>query len=392
MVSVDLVIVGSGPAGLATALHLVRLDPAWADRMLILEKASHPRHKPCAGGLTRFALLQLQGLELTLDVPYVYVGEARLEYRGRRITVRGSPAIAVTQRSQFDASLAVQARRRGLRLHENEPVLRLEREGEAILVHTNRETYRAQAIVGADGTSSIVRRWLAGPERPVRVARAVEALMQATGTEPEFREQAALFDFAWARRGLKGYAWSFPSLASGEPRIHRGIYDSRICRQRPSAPLRPLLAKLLEEGRKNGGAEAIDGSPLHWFRPWSRISGPRVLLVGDAAGSDVLFGEGIGIALGYGAIAAASLTQAFARGRFSFLDYRRRLLFSPLGGYLLRRGLLAQTCYVLSCSDPFMQALWMVAGWAVDLAGPMPPVPGVLPAKGQNGPPSQQDR
>jgi len=47
---------------------------------------------------------------------------------------------------------------------------------------------------------------------------------------------------------------------------------------------------------------------------------------------------------------------------------------------------------VLSCSDPFMQALWMVAGWAVDLAGPMPPVPGVLPAKGQNGPPSQQDR
>jgi len=392
MVSVDLVIVGSGPAGLSTALHLVRLDPAWAERILILEKASHPRHKPCAGGLTRLALLQLQALGLTLNVPYVYVGEARLEYRGRRITVRGSPVIAVTQRSQFDASLAVQARRRGLRLHENEPALRLEREGETILVHTNRETYRAQAIVGADGTNSIVRRWLAGPERPVQVARAVEALTQATGTEPLFREQAALFDFACAQRGLKGYAWSFPSLASGEPCFHRGIYDSQICRQHPRPSLRPLLTELLEEGRGNGRAEAIDGSLLHWFAPWGRISGPRVLLVGDAAGSDVLFGEGIGIALGYGAIAAACLNKAFARGRFSFLDYRRRLLFSSLGGYLLRRGLLAQTCYRLSPSDPFMQALWMVAGWAMDLAGPTPAVPGVLPPTGQIGPPPQQDR
>jgi flavin-dependent dehydrogenase len=385
MVSVDLVIVGAGPAGLATALHLVRLDPAWADRMVILEKASHPRHKPCAGGLTYFAQLQLRALDLELEVPYVYVEEARLEYRGRRITVRGSPVMAVTQRSQFDASLAAQARRRGLRLNEHEPVLRLERDGEAILVHTHLETYRAQAIVGADGTGGIVRRWLTGPERPAHVARAVESLSPATGTEPEFGEKAAQFDFAWVQRDLKGYAWSFPSLASNEPRIHRGLYDSRAFPRGRGAPLRPLLTELVEQSPGGRKAETIEGYPLHWFTPWSRVSGPHVLLAGDAAGSDVLFGEGIGIALAYGAIAAISLTQAFAKGRFSFSDYRWRLLFSPLGGYLLRRGLLAQICYPLSSSDLFMQALWTVAGWATCLAGPTPPVPGVLPSRGQDG-------
>jgi hypothetical protein len=49
-------IVGAGPAGLSTALHLLQIDPSWAERMLVLEKAAHPRNpgrhtadrRPCA--------------------------------------------------------------------------------------------------------------------------------------------------------------------------------------------------------------------------------------------------------------------------------------------------------------------------------------------------------
>ena len=51
MRQVDLLIIGSGPAGCSTALHLARLDPALARRTVILEKAEHPRHKLCGGGL-----------------------------------------------------------------------------------------------------------------------------------------------------------------------------------------------------------------------------------------------------------------------------------------------------------------------------------------------------
>ena len=41
----DLIIVGAGPAGSATALHLARRAPALAQRSLILERYRHPRTK-----------------------------------------------------------------------------------------------------------------------------------------------------------------------------------------------------------------------------------------------------------------------------------------------------------------------------------------------------------
>ncbi|GAG04425.1 unnamed protein product, partial [marine sediment metagenome] len=46
---VDVLIVGSGPAGTSTALHLVRQDPDWAWKIVVIDKAVHPREKLCGG-------------------------------------------------------------------------------------------------------------------------------------------------------------------------------------------------------------------------------------------------------------------------------------------------------------------------------------------------------
>jgi flavin-dependent dehydrogenase len=54
--SVDVVIVGSGPAGLSTALHLLQKDARWGGRVLLLERTAHPRPKLCGGGVTRLGL------------------------------------------------------------------------------------------------------------------------------------------------------------------------------------------------------------------------------------------------------------------------------------------------------------------------------------------------
>ncbi|MEA2008878.1 MAG: hypothetical protein U9O54_07135 [Chloroflexota bacterium] len=62
MKHVDLLIIGAGPAGTSTALHLLQINPNWASRMLVIEKATHPREKLCAGGLTKLGIHVLEDL------------------------------------------------------------------------------------------------------------------------------------------------------------------------------------------------------------------------------------------------------------------------------------------------------------------------------------------
>jgi flavin-dependent dehydrogenase len=45
MREIDVLIIGTGPAGLSTALYLVQINPSWTERMIVLEKETHPRPK-----------------------------------------------------------------------------------------------------------------------------------------------------------------------------------------------------------------------------------------------------------------------------------------------------------------------------------------------------------
>ena len=129
---VDVAIIGAGPAGLSTALHLLQLDPNWSDRLVVLEKERHPRHKLCGGGITCFGLDQLHSLGVTLGVTHIPVKSARVKYGDRNVTVRGDPVFVVTRRSEFDAWLAECAHERGVNLVENSTVTQLGRHEEGI--------------------------------------------------------------------------------------------------------------------------------------------------------------------------------------------------------------------------------------------------------------------
>ena len=79
----DILILGGGPAGLSTALHLAQLAPELIPRILILEKAHYPRPKLCAGGLLADAEIILDRLGLDVsEVPHVDASAVHLDFAG----------------------------------------------------------------------------------------------------------------------------------------------------------------------------------------------------------------------------------------------------------------------------------------------------------------------
>lgn len=361
MVEIDVLIIGAGPAGVSTAMHLHALDPTWAKRIIVLEKAVHPRPKLCGGGVTRLGVDALQHLGLAFELAHVPVREMRIHYRHRRFVLRDDPVFRVVHRPEFDHWLVKEARARGADIREGEPALSIQEHPHAIAVRTSKRQYLAQTVVVADGARSWVRQKLRWGKRG-RSARLLE-ILTPIGTQPQplFQRDAAIFDFSFLRQGLQGYIWTFPSQMQGQAWLNRGVYDSRIHAQERRAPLRRLLEEDLARTQQSLDAATLQGHPIFWFRPEASISRPRILLVGDAAGVDPLLGEGISFALWYGDAAAQTLAAAFARNDFSFRDFKTRVLEHPVLHQLRGRYLAARFSYWLTRHPHLADILWALA-------------------------------
>jgi flavin-dependent dehydrogenase len=330
-----LVIIGSGPAGSGTALFLHARDSALAREALILEKAHHPRPKVCAGGLIPQVLRCLEELNVPLSVPNVVVHRAAVEVPGRTVAYEGEELCRVVRRDEFDHSLVTACRQRGLEVREGEKVLDLKSESNGIRIETERGSYYAGAVIGADGSGSLVRRRLF-PQAPECVGRAVMCdvpLAQADWSG----FQAARYDFIFRSvpDGLRGYAWAFPCLIGDVPHVNLGVYS--VDAEGSGA----LLRRILREELTRVGAPAlpVKAFPVRWYAQRVPLAAPRVLLAGDAAGVDPLMGEGISFCFEYGRRAAAAIARGFAAGDLTFTDYPHSVEGSWMGRKLCRLGL-----------------------------------------------------
>lgn len=339
----DVIIVGGGPAGAATALFLARADPTIAGRILILEKARHPRPKVCAGGLIPHTLDCLDELGVGLTVPHVMVDRACVEVPAKRVEVEGKRFCAVVRRNELDASLIAAARARGIEVREDEKVVALARVGGGVEVLTRGGGYHARVVVGADGSGSLVRRRLVDDD-PIReeIARAVMADIPIASGAPTWDGHARArydFDFRAVPRGLRGYAWAFPCLIDGAPHVNAGVY---AWHRRPGIDVVALLREL--QGTLGGAAVRHQAAPIRCFGR-GRFVVPHVVLVGDAAGVEPLMGEGISFALEYGRWAADEIATALARSDFAFSGAETRFRQQWVGRKLHRLGQAATIFY-----------------------------------------------
>ncbi|MGB4870149.1 MAG: FAD-dependent monooxygenase, partial [Candidatus Promineifilaceae bacterium] len=308
---VDVLIVGSGPSGTSTALHLVKSRPDWAGRIVVVDKAVHPREKLCGGGITHMGRNVLTRLGLTLEPRHFDVREARLVYQDKSYSFYGNPVFTVVRRDEFDHWLVQTCEKLGIRVRQGEAVRHITLHDEYVEVVTEQAVFHAQTLVAADGSRSFVRQALKWDDAS-RVARLVEVLTPENAQQdPIFQDRVAVFEFTqMSDYGLQGYYWDFPSYVGGRPFMNRGLFDSRVRSERPKADLKVTLRDSLADRQRDLDDYKLKGHPIRWWDRNGRFSMPRVLLVGDAAGADPLMGEGISFALGYGQVAAQAIHQA----------------------------------------------------------------------------------
>jgi flavin-dependent dehydrogenase len=305
-------IVGAGPAGTLLAWRL-----AGDGARVTLFDPSHPREKPCGGGVTPRAVDRLPPAPDDDPLPGRRVHTCSFDSgEGERVEVTLPRPMVVASRRQLDGWLLRRATAAGAR-HVTERVRAVESDGR---VRTGTGEAVFDLIVGADGATSLVRRRFLGPLAPARV-------VMATGW---FARGSAQASVAFVP-GLPGYLWLFPRPD------HVGV---GICAPLGVVPTRQLLDQLRRTVARDHPA-LVDDEAKHYAHtipsPDTRegsileIAGPRWALVGDAAAlADPITGEGI-----HHALRSAELLADTLRDDVSAAAYPGRVL-EDLGRDLLK--------------------------------------------------------
>jgi geranylgeranyl reductase family protein len=309
----DVLVVGAGPAG-STAAYRLATEGA---RVLLADKATFPRDKPCGGGLTMRAVHQLP---FPVD-PVVEDRTTRvrlgLDFTRRVERHMDEPLVLMTQRKRLDLYLIEQAVRAGAEFRDGVKVSDIALEQGGVQAQVDGSRVAATHALLADGANGVSARAI-GLDDGRDYGVALEAnVPYGVVSETEYRGLLCL-ELA---NVPGGYGWVFPK--GDHVNVGVGGWESEGPR------LREHLARFCRAyGIPESSLEDVRGHRLPLVHPRARFAKGRVALLGDAAGLvDPLSGDGI-----YEAFLSARLAaEAVLAGDLERYDRElRRTLSSQL--------------------------------------------------------------
>jgi len=284
----DILIVGAGPAGISTWLHLHKYTPELASKTLVIDKAVFPRDKLCGGALGGWSKQVLEHLDIEIKSPFVWIDTIECRFGGEIYALNEPKFFRVINRREFDDELVQTAIKRGLK------------------INLKSEFHLAPAI-------EIFK--LVNPD-----------------IDNEFDEQKIVIDFSPMNEGLQGYLWHFPCIKNNQPSMNHGIGTFRISSSSSSSMMKTIFTKDLKKRNIKDDVSMWSGHPIRFLSEKDRISNSNVILVGDASGIECATAGGIHLA-------------PFEYSDFSFNDYNRRIQSHLVGKWIFKCNKLGNEMY-----------------------------------------------
>ncbi|MEQ9672174.1 geranylgeranyl reductase family protein [Coleofasciculus sp. G2-EDA-02] len=301
----DCIIVGAGSAGGTAAYHLAKRGRS----VLILEKDSLPRYKPCSGGVSP-SVQQWFDFDLA---PAISQNVSRVRYTWQmddpvEVNLKKQKPVWMVRRDVFDQFLVEQAKQQGAQLQEQTTVTGIEFKGDRWQVNTTNEPMAARYLIAADGANGSMAQWLGFKDRPQRMAVTIEA----PKSTPQTGDPTIHFDFGQVKNG---YIWNFPK-ADGYS-VSVGTFKGN-----DKQDLQAIGTNYIQQLGIDPKLCQVHNHPMCLWDGNQKLHGQNALLVGDTAClADPFTGEGIRPSIFSGVKAAEAIDGALGGNATALTQY-----------------------------------------------------------------------
>ncbi len=301
----DAIIIGGGPSGCSCAYELTKSGK----RVLLMDKAEFPRHKPCAGGITIKTLNHLP-----INISHLVEHKAtKMKFSfgdSKQVNLshdNGSCVMVI--RDKFDEYFFNKTIELGASFKKIQKIQSIDILENKVLLEVDGIIYETEFLIGADGANSVVRKMTSDLkyDNPVY---AYEGIVNKKDIK-----QVTEFVF-----NKYGYAWIFPK---GE-HYNVGI-GNLIASKNGQKVTKKHLFDFVSERFKTNEIKNITAFPIGTEgENYKTVN--NVFLVGDAAGfAESLLGEGIYNAVVSGKYAAKAIIDSKFTKKSASQEYNKFL-------------------------------------------------------------------